>query len=156
MRWRPVDPIPRPLLKAEPVEASGTVLIVEDHDSTRETVGRYLRAVGYEVVLSATGHEGLDAASRAGPRTVVLDYHLPDMDGLEWLRELRRRERKPRADVLLFTADWDVVEHRDEIETLGATLVSKLCDIDELVQLIATCPHPSPVRSSAEFPKEQN
>jgi AraC-like DNA-binding protein/CheY-like chemotaxis protein len=134
------------------VSSTGTVLIVEDHENTRETVGRYLRAAGCDVVLSSTGEEGLDAASRMAPRTVVLDYHLPDMDGLTWLRALRQRERESRARVLLFTADWDVVEHAEEIEVLGATYVSKLCDIDELVQLIGACPRTSP----AAWPRDRN
>ena len=147
---------PAPTARAEPIEASGTVLIVEDHENTRETVGRYLRAIGYDVVLSSTGAEGLGAASRIAPRTVVLDYHLPDMDGLAWLRELRHRERESRAGVLLFTADWEVVEHADEIGALGATFVSKLCDIDELVQLIGLCARPSPLRAPAALPRERN
>ena len=145
-----------PAIDTESLAGSGTVLIVEDNDSTRETVGLYLRAMGYEVVLTSTGEEGLGAACRLGPRAVVLDYHLPDTDGLTWLRALRLREQGPRAGVLLFTADWDVADCNEEIDALGAKFVSKLCDIDELVQLIAGSTRPSNLHSSSEFPKGPN
>jgi AraC-like DNA-binding protein/CheY-like chemotaxis protein len=134
----------------------GTVLIVEDNDNTRETVGRYLRAMGYEVVLASTGEDGLGVACRLGPRVVVLDYHLPDMDGLTWLRALRLREHEFRAGVLLFTADWEVADHIEEIDALGAKFLSKLCDIDELLELIATSAPRSDLRSSSEVPKRPN
>jgi len=78
------------------------------------------------------------------------------MDGLTWLREWRRREGQIRAGVLLFTADWDVVEYAYEIEALGATFVSKLCDIDELVHLIGLSARPSSARASTASPGERN
>jgi AraC-like DNA-binding protein/CheY-like chemotaxis protein len=145
-----------PAIDRESLAGSGTVLIVEDNDSTRETVRLYLRAMGYNVVLTSTGAEGLVAACRVGPRVVVLDYHLPDMDGVTWLRALRLREQGSRAGVLLFTADWDVADRSEEIDALGAKFVSKLCDIDELVQLIATSTRPPGLHSVSELPKGPN
>jgi AraC-like DNA-binding protein/CheY-like chemotaxis protein len=113
------------------------VLIVDDHENTRETVGRYLRGLGYGVATTATGTDGIEKARQLQPRTVVLDYHLPDMDGIECLRALRSSDVPVLADVLLFTADLDAAERLREIDALRARYVSKLCDIDELVALIA-------------------
>jgi CheY-like chemotaxis protein len=141
-----------PATRTPPPSGLGTVLVVEDNDSTRETVGLYLRATGHDVVLTSTGEEGLGAACRLLPRTVVLDYHLPDMDGLTWLRALRQRDCASRAVVLLFTADWDVADQAAEIEALGAKFVSKLCDIEDLADLIARSKPSSYVGSSSDFP----
>ena len=113
------------------------VLIVDDHENTRETVGRYLNSVGYAVATAASGSEGLETVVRRRPHSIVLDYHLPDMDGIAWLQTFREREASPPARVVLFTADLDVVA-RCELEALHATYLSKLCDIDELVAILRT------------------
>jgi DNA-binding response OmpR family regulator len=133
---KPRDPAQAP----PPVAAKDSggqhkVLIVEDHDNTRETVGRYLASVGFDVELVSRGDQALEAANRLGSCTILLDYHLPDMDGLSWMRALSAQVRA-RVRVIVFTADFDVVEQRPEIERLGAAYMPKLCDIDDVVSLI--------------------
>jgi AraC-like DNA-binding protein/CheY-like chemotaxis protein len=144
----PPDSAKTPRLVA--VDGSGEhrkVLIVEDHDNTRETVGRYLKSVGFEVELVARGDQALEAANRLGVCAIILDYHLPDMDGLSWMRALPPQVRA-QARVILFTADFDVAEQRPEIERLGAVYMPKLCDIDEIVSLIGGPPQRTPFASA--------
>ena len=69
---------------------------------------------------------------------MVLDVHLPDINGFTCLRELRRRCPGDRPAVLLFSADLDVEEQSDDARTLGAAVVSKLCDLEELERVIAS------------------
>ena len=122
--------------------ARGSVLVVDDDPGTRQTVGRYLELSGYSVVLAATGQEGLLEAAAAAPRTILLDYHLPDIDGLACLRFLRTNGADPQPAVLLFTADWELDSLADEVRALGATLVSKPCDLPELERRIAALSEP--------------
>jgi two-component system KDP operon response regulator KdpE len=71
-------------------ELAGTrVLIVDDEPQIRRFLGIGLRAQGYEVVEAANGREGLERLATGGADLVVLDLGLPDLDGLEVLRELR-------------------------------------------------------------------
>jgi YesN/AraC family two-component response regulator len=149
-------PEPAPITTTTPTASPLSVLIVDDHDNTRETVGRYLRSLGHTVAASATGREGLSAALRIRPRTIILDYQLPDMDGVDWLRALRQQEEAPRADVILFTADFDMVERCHETDALGAKYISKLCDIDELVALIRLPANGRRAGSSTAITKESN
>ena len=89
--------------------------------------------------MSAT--DALGQARAADPTAIVLDLHLPDINGLMCLRELRQRRPGPYPPVVIFTADYDVEEHASEIDSLGATIVSKLCGLDELeltLQSLAT------------------
>lgn len=131
------EPHAAPSGSSRHIESSCDVLIVDDYENTRETVGRYLRSMGYSVAMEATGTDGLEAASRLRPHTIILDYQLPDMDGIAWLRAVRHQGQSPEAAaVVLFTADINVVERRQELDELRATYLSKLCDIDELVALI--------------------
>ena len=73
--------------------ATGRLLVVEDDDSIRETVGEALRAEGYEVMTCADGSEALMVFTKDPRQQVdllVLDLMLPGLGGLDLCRELRR------------------------------------------------------------------
>ena len=73
--------------------ATGRLLVVEDDDSIRETVGEALKAEGYEVMTSSNGKEALSLLtdeSRQPVDLLVLDLMLPGLGGLDLCRELRR------------------------------------------------------------------
>lgn len=114
-----------------------TVLVVDDDEGMRSTIGQYLRLEGYRVVLCGTGEEALREFALPAPDVTLLDYHLPDMTGLDCLRWLRREPLAAHQAVIVFTADWDVEENATAIMALGATLAFKLCDLDEVGRLVA-------------------
>ncbi|MBL8575168.1 MAG: sigma-54-dependent Fis family transcriptional regulator [Hyphomicrobiaceae bacterium] len=82
------------------------VLIVEDSIALAETYAAYLDSNGYEVVLAATGQEALSRIGAGIPDVVVLDVHLPDMDGLDILRRIKA-EKMP-SEVVVITAQASV------------------------------------------------
>ena len=65
------------------------VLVIEDEAPLRRALRIFLEAHDYEVVLAASGREGLDAAAREHPDVVILDLGLPDMDGVSVAAALR-------------------------------------------------------------------
>ncbi|MGA2498045.1 MAG: response regulator transcription factor [Tepidisphaeraceae bacterium] len=75
--------------------------MVEDEPDLLRVLGRSLREAGYAVDEAADGKEGLYKAGGSGYDAVVLDLMLPRMDGVEVLRELRRKKKTP---VLILTA----------------------------------------------------
>ena len=79
------------------------VLVVEDEPAIADVVSRYLRRAGYETEIAGTGRAALGHAERVRPDVVVLDLMLPDMDGLEVMRRLRRDDRR-RGAIILLTA----------------------------------------------------
>jgi two-component system copper resistance phosphate regulon response regulator CusR len=79
-----------------------SILIIEDDRKTATAMARGLESEGYEVAISLTGTQGLEAARAATFDCIILDWMLPGMDGLEVLRELR--SLGARAPVLLLTA----------------------------------------------------
>jgi AraC-like DNA-binding protein/CheY-like chemotaxis protein len=123
--------------KASNIGASQSLLVVDDDAGARETFGRDLRLQGYAVHLAATGAEGLAALESQPFQAALIDYHLPDMTGLQCLRELRGRGRMSLA-VAIFTADWDVEDEAVDIRALGAMLASKLCDAEEIGRLVSS------------------
>ena len=68
------------------------LLLVEDHESTREVLARILRRCGYEVKAAGTGEEALTLATAAGPfDAVVSDLGLPDQSGFDLMRALKAK-----------------------------------------------------------------
>ena len=65
------------------------VLVIEDEAPLRRALRIFLEAHDYEVVLAASGREGLDLAAREHPDVVILDLGLPDMDGVSVAAALR-------------------------------------------------------------------
>ena len=83
-----------------------TVLVVEDESSIASFVALYLKNAGYRVQTAGTGQDALDALSRERPDLIVLDLMLPDIDGIEVCRRVRRGSDVP---ILMLTArDEDV------------------------------------------------
>src|SRR6266403_5073583 len=66
-----------------------TIVVVEDHDDARRYLGLFLDRLGANVVLARNGFEGLEAIKNYRPNLVLSDIYMPEMDGLELLREIR-------------------------------------------------------------------
>jgi two-component system KDP operon response regulator KdpE len=79
-----------------------SLLVVEDDPSLATVVSTALDARGYRVTVAPTGRQALELASRDEPDLVLLDLGLPDIDGIEVCRELRRWYRHP---ILVLSAD---------------------------------------------------
>ena len=83
-----------------------TVLVVEDESSIASFVSLYLKNAGYAVRTAATGSEALTQAARGDTSLIILDLMLPDVDGIEVCRRIRKSSDVP---ILMLTArDEDV------------------------------------------------
>src|SRR5882762_4131841 len=89
--------------------AAMDVLLVEDDPRIARVVERALTDVGHRVEVARDGLEGLTSAERGSHDLLVLDVMLPEMDGFEVARELRRQ--KMRTPILMLTAR-DAVDDR--------------------------------------------
>jgi DNA-binding response OmpR family regulator len=81
----------------------GRVLVVDDEPTIGYVVSRYLERAGYQTEVAATGKDALSSAAAEQPDVVVLDLMLPDLDGLEVMRRLRR-DGRDRTAIILLTA----------------------------------------------------
>jgi DNA-binding response OmpR family regulator len=91
-----------------------TLLIVDDDADLRSAVAEQLQAEGFHTLEAATAGEGVRAAEAERPDLILLDVDLPDMDGREACREMRRKG--VAAPVIMLTAaaaDEDTVEGLD-------------------------------------------
>ena len=74
------------------VSARPTVVIVEDHDDTREMLGVLYRTWGCRVVEATNGLEAVEVASREHPELILMDGSLPYLDGLGATRRIRKNK----------------------------------------------------------------
>ncbi|WP_310416464.1 ATP-binding protein [Chamaesiphon sp. OTE_8_metabat_110] len=87
-------------------DKSRTILIVEDSRSYRSKLRDYLsqdNRYDYTIIETETGAEGLKQYRIAKPDAILLDYILPDMNGLEFLHALQQQIEKPDLPVVLLT-----------------------------------------------------
>ena len=88
------------------------VLVVEDDPATREVVRRALERDGWIVFEADNGRRALESLKRAAPDLIVLDLMMPEMDGFEFMAELRRSESGRRIPVVVVTAKEITAEDR--------------------------------------------
>jgi len=91
------------------------VLIVDDEQPIRDALGRKLRREGFAVITAANGLEGLRAFHAERPDVVVLDYKMPEMDGLTVCQRIREVAETP---VMMLSAK--AITEEDVIEGLNA------------------------------------
>jgi CheY-like chemotaxis protein len=81
------------------------VLVVEDNEMNMQLVEFLLEEGGYQIVKAASGEEALALARRGAPVDLILmDIHLPGVDGLSVVQELKRDERTRNVPILALTA----------------------------------------------------
>jgi DNA-binding response OmpR family regulator len=95
------------------------LLLIEDDARLAEMVGEYLGAAGFRVAHVATGNAALERLARQPFDALVLDLTLPDIDGLEVCRELRRRADTAATPILMLTARGEPADRVVGLE-LGA------------------------------------
>jgi two-component system, cell cycle response regulator DivK len=80
------------------------ILIIEDNEMNRDMLARRLEHRGFEVYAAADGRKGLAAAKTQVPDMIVLDMSLPEMDGWEVARLLKRDPATRNVPVIALTA----------------------------------------------------
>jgi two-component system phosphate regulon response regulator PhoB len=80
------------------------ILVVDDEQDIRELVELNLARDGYEMILCESGQEALDLARSKLPNLIVLDLMLPDIDGLEVCKALKRDSKTEHIPILMLTA----------------------------------------------------
>ena len=111
--------------------AAPRILVVDDEASLVDAVATALRYEGFEVEEAFTGRGALDAVARAEPDLIVLDWMLPDIEGIEVGRRLRTRGSR---SALLFLTAKDATENKIEaLRAGGDDYLTKPFSLAELV-----------------------
>ena len=107
-------------------------LIVEDELDLANIFARALEMGGFTTNIALTGKQALAYAAEHVPDVVVLDLHLPDIDGLEILYRIRADERLNKTKVIVASADAQMVqlaEDKADLILVKPVSVSQLRDL---------------------------
>ena len=116
--------------------SSARVLIVDDSSVARRQVRQALEAVGISVSEAGEGVEALWRARQQSYDLIITDIHMPAMDGLQLLRELRKCPGHERTPVYVLTSDGSR-ERLAEGRAAGATAwIVKPANIPKLVEAV--------------------
>lgn len=85
-----------------------TILVIDDDDSLRDTIGLMLEQEGYRVHLAADGREGYERSLTLRPDLILVDLRLPGMSGVEICRQLR--SDKVQTPIIVLSAVGDEID----------------------------------------------
>jgi len=107
-----------------------TVLVVEDEPALRDTLSYNLRNAGFFVEVAADGRAALEAARQLRPDVIVLDVMLPEMDGFDVARAVRK---EMNSAIIMLTARSDEIDRIVGLEVGADDYLTKPFSMRELV-----------------------
>ncbi len=116
----------------------GKLLVVDDDPDIREFLFQALTYHGYEVSTAPGGWQALELVPQIGPDLILLDIKMPNIDGYEVIRRLKRNEATRHIPIIVITAS-PVDKERDKVRVLGmgaAQYITKPLSIDSLIREI--------------------
>jgi CheY-like chemotaxis protein len=100
-------------------ETGEKILLVDDEESLRRTLGDYLAFRGYQVETAKNGEEALKRLRKFHPDLIILDMAMPGMGGVSFLRKIMDDAGKPRHPILVLTARSVMREFFDGVSIQG-------------------------------------
>jgi CheY-like chemotaxis protein len=111
------------------------VLIVEDDDDIRRSLGELLEDDGYQVITACDGREGLERLELGRPCLIVLDILMPRMNGLEFLAAVKADPERADIPIVAMTAG-DGATEAGLTRAGAARLLTKPLKLDRLLAVV--------------------
>ena len=128
----PVIPI-RPLAEDIPL----TILLVEDNPVNQKVATRFLERLGYKCDVAGNGHEAIAACAARRYDLVLMDIQMPEMDGYEATREIRRRQNPAHPPRIVALTANALQSDRDQSAAVGMDgFVTKPVKLQEIATII--------------------
>lgn len=105
-----------------------TCLVVDDSRVVRKVARRILENLGYEIAEAADGTEALAWCRAAMPTAVLLDWNMPVMNGLDFIRELRRQPGGDIPKVVFCTVESDPARIQEAVDAGASEYIMKPFD----------------------------
>lgn len=120
-----------------PVVGSGQhVLVIEDDKEVGAVFTMALEQAGFSVTLANTAESGLGYITHQAPNVIILDLYLPDMNGLELLRYVRRQPQTKATPLLVVSSATGGYQKKEALEAGANNFLGKPINISELIQAV--------------------
>jgi len=108
------------------------ILIVEDDPDTAEMLSAYFEAQGYDVLSAAWGNDAIKLSQETVPDLIIQDIRLPDIDGYEVVKELRKTERTSKVPIIFLTEKKARNDRITGLQLGAVDYITKPFDMQEL------------------------
>ena len=119
-----------------PPDLSRTVLIVEDNNIIRDQIVAILEMSGYTAMAAANGSDGLRLACQSRPALIISDVMMPELNGLDMLRDIRQNPELDHTPVVLLSALIAKEDIRRGLELGASDYLIKPFRITDLLQVV--------------------
>jgi DNA-binding NarL/FixJ family response regulator len=115
---------------------AGQLLLVDDEPGLRQAVQAYLEDSGFEVHTASNAREGWDLLQQVSPELVITDVMMPQVDGYQFLKQMREDTRFEAMPVVFLTARGMTTDRIQGYQAGCDAYLSKPFDPDELVAIV--------------------
>lgn len=112
------------------------LLLIDDNPVICRLYTRLFQKEGFSVLIATTGEEGIDLIHREKPEIVVIDYHLPDINGLEVTSRIRAMDESGEIKIVLFTGDETETTRNPAIFKAVDAVVVKSSNTNEVISQV--------------------
>lgn len=126
-------------LLSKPVSRGGdhTILVIEDNPANSQLLQRiFSHRNDVKVVMAPDGTRGLELVKSVQPSLVLLDYHLPDMNGGEVLEQIKKSEGLESIPVIIVSADAHLARKSSLLEMGAVSYITKPFEIETLLEAV--------------------
>ena len=113
-----------------------SILVVENELDIADVMRRYLEFEGFEIKCIASCAEASTVCAQHTPDLIILDWHLPDMDGDEWLEDLRATQVTAGIPVIMMTGGYPTPSLVAQLRAARIPLLIKPFSLHEVVATI--------------------
>ena len=114
----------------------GYILIVENEWDIADVMRRYLEFEGFTIVCATSVDQARAACEGELPSLILLDWHLPDIEGDQWALELRAHAATAGIPIMMMTGGYPSPQLMSQLSTAGIPLLIKPFSLDQLVDHI--------------------
>jgi two-component system cell cycle response regulator DivK len=111
-------------------------LVVDDYDDAREMYAEFLAFKGFDVVQAENGLQAVALAESLLPDLIVLDLALPDIDGIEVTRRLKKSPATAVIPIVMLTANAQSRMLEEALKAGCAAVLVKPCAPEELLEVV--------------------
>ncbi len=112
------------------------VLLVEDNVLNQDLVGALMEQINVELIIANNGLEGIEFAEKHMPSTILMDMHMPGMDGIETIKRIKDNDKTAHIPIIGYSADAFAETRKKAYETGVLDYLTKPLDLNKLLSVL--------------------
>src|SRR5579862_480740 len=113
------------MTQTDSTQMTNQVLVVDDDPLMHRLLQHHLERAGYKLLSATNGRDAFEIASRENPGLIVMDVMMPQVNGMEALRELKKADATKTIPVIIITANTHAMSQKESEIHGGAVFMTK-------------------------------